>query len=410
MKATVPPDLVAYSKLFTQLDLIGDHNPVAVLTRFHWDRVLEVSEGKVRPPLVWELNPSGICNLKCHFCLYPDGKSLMPKEQFFNLVDQAKINGAKAIIVAGDGEPLVHPKIEELLYYVRDSGLDLYLFTNGTLIGSRVSIDCIVDCCTMIIWGIYGADSASYKSVTQNDMFEKVTQNVRNVIAKRALKGSSPQTPVIIAGWVGVAENVSDARKMAELGSELGVDWVYLRNDVTGEGFANGSEVQAFAQELKDLKFGTHSDNPNFIQGRVLFDRELPFETDDEDGLIALLHPGTKQWPINQRWLSRYDILYVGPRGDLRVSNRKDTLTNSNEPFVIKNIFENSGRFEAASVDISLKSGEDVVGQTSGRKALINLFYNLVASQDGVGKERIRTEILARYPETKYSEIVKNYF
>ena len=106
---------VYFDRLITHLDLIGDHNPVAIIARYHWNRVLRLIAGESMPPLVWEINPSGICNVHCSFCLYPNtDKVLMPKEHFFNLVAEAKELGARAVIDTCEHQVAGRPEIELL--------------------------------------------------------------------------------------------------------------------------------------------------------------------------------------------------------------------------------------------------------------------------------------------------------
>lgn len=404
---------VYFDRLLAHLDLMGDHNPVAIIARYHWDRVLRLVGGEPMRPLVWEINPSGVCNIHCSFCLYPDAnKVLMPKEHFFSLVSQAKELGARAIIVAGDGEPLVHPDIEEMLYKVRDEGLDLFLFSNGTLIGRRVSAQTIVETCTMVIWGLYASTHERYKRLTGSDLFGRAVENITEVSRLRDLRGGGTPKPALVGGWVATGENYDEVEEVAALGERAGLDWVYLRTDVTAESFESAGQVEELHARLRRLKYERFASDPNFIQARLLFDRKPPFPLDDQGGAVALLYPGAESWPVHDSWLTWSDILYVGPNGDLRVSNRKEVASGSNQPFILSStIGRGVGEvLQAGTPTEQMEVGTEVVGQTSGRKALCNLFYNLVQKMPDSERERFRARILARYAETPHSRVVRNYF
>lgn len=402
-----------FERLLDHLDLVGNHNPVAVITRYHWDRVLRLVSGEPLTPLVWEINPSGICNIHCSFCLYPDtNKVLMPKTHFFHLVAQAKEMGARAIIIAGDGEPLVHPDIEEMFYTVRDAGLEIFLFSNGTLIGRRVSAATIVDTCTIVFWGLYSSTAERYKQLTGSDKFDQVVRNISDVAEARNRTAGGKPKPVLIGGWVATGSNYDEAEAVAHLGQRMGLDWVYLRTDVTAESFNSARQVEELHASLRKLKYERFASNPDFIQARLLFDRRPSFATDELGPAVALLYPGAESWPMHDSWLSWNDILYVGPNGDLRVSNRKEVSSGLNKPFVLGSTLKQdlSDSLHAGTPVEQMDIGNQIVGQTSGRKALCNLFYNLVQKMGDAQREELRSRILERYPRTIYSDTVSNYF
>lgn len=400
-----------WDRLFRHLDLLGDHNPIAMLARYHWNRVLCIVRGEPVSPLAWELDPSGVCNLHCSFCLFPnDAKQFIDTEHFLDLVRQARQLEAKAIIIAGDGEPLVHKGIDKMLRRVREEGLDLFLFTNGTLIGHRGFADSIVDTVTMIIGGIYGGTRESFRATTRSDSFDAACGGFREVIRRRNARGS--KTPVVVGGWVADGANTDDLDAVVSLGEDIGFDWMYLRTDVTGAGFQTPDEVYHLHNRLRKLKYERFADTPNFVQARTLFDRRLRFPLDDRGGEIALVHPGAEAWNVNDRWWTWNDIVYVGPNEKVRFTNRTEVDSGSNEPFVIGSTREASLRM---ALDSSQSRGivdpeKKLNGQVGGRKSISNLFYNLLASAPDSEVEKRREAILRRYPRTEFSDTIRNYF
>lgn len=86
-----------------------------------------------------EIEPSLACNFRCQYC-YNGGESACVDELSFDelcdVIRQAKALGARKIIVLG-GEPMIYPRIMELLAFIRGESLMAEMFTNGT----RVSAD-----------------------------------------------------------------------------------------------------------------------------------------------------------------------------------------------------------------------------------------------------------------------------
>lgn len=90
------------------------------------------------------IEPSKICNLKCPFC-YADecyGKSKIAKEdelsinEIKDIIIQAKNLGAKTITLVG-GEPLMYPKIREIISFINSNKLISLIFTNGTIMTGK---------------------------------------------------------------------------------------------------------------------------------------------------------------------------------------------------------------------------------------------------------------------------------
>lgn len=84
------------------------------------------------------------CNLKCPFCYTHNGNS-EPEERSLSLFDMKSItdvameNGAKSVIIAGKGEPLMDPALLPLMEYVTKKGLWAVVFSNCTLMTDDIA-------------------------------------------------------------------------------------------------------------------------------------------------------------------------------------------------------------------------------------------------------------------------------
>lgn len=89
-----------------------------------------------------ELELSRACNISCLYCYAASGA---PMEEELNLaeikavVDQAAELGARKIIVLGGGEPLLYPQVFPVIDYILAKGIQVDIFTNGTLITDAVA-------------------------------------------------------------------------------------------------------------------------------------------------------------------------------------------------------------------------------------------------------------------------------
>jgi radical SAM protein with 4Fe4S-binding SPASM domain len=109
-------------------------------------------------PEVAQIEVTNVCNFDCPMCQRKHlGVELehMDYDLFKNVVD--RLNGVKSVILCGWGEPLCHPRIIDMIRYVKARGLKASLTSNGSLLDEdmqealinsgidsiSVSIDCI---------------------------------------------------------------------------------------------------------------------------------------------------------------------------------------------------------------------------------------------------------------------------
>lgn len=94
--------------------------------------------------LTMELELSRVCNLRCVYCYAESGLPLEDELSFdevMDAVDQARVLGARRIIVLGGGEPMAYPRIMDVLRGIAERALEIELFTNGTLLSPEIAME-----------------------------------------------------------------------------------------------------------------------------------------------------------------------------------------------------------------------------------------------------------------------------
>ncbi len=87
--------------------------------------------------LSMELELSRACNLRCIYCYASSGQALkneLTPDEIFRVIDQAAELGTRKIIILGGGEPLIYSNLFAVIDYILAKGINVDLFTNGTLI------------------------------------------------------------------------------------------------------------------------------------------------------------------------------------------------------------------------------------------------------------------------------------
>jgi MoaA/NifB/PqqE/SkfB family radical SAM enzyme len=117
------------------------------------EKIKSFIDNKISAPPYVRIKPINLCNHGCFFCAYSTGfrvndgaevehidskmhqdmseKDFIPKDKMFEILDDLKEIGTKAITYSGGGEPLVHPDIVEIFRKTSENSLDLSIITNG---------------------------------------------------------------------------------------------------------------------------------------------------------------------------------------------------------------------------------------------------------------------------------------
>src|SRR5450759_6040345 len=106
--------------------------PLALTTKIAAYMIVQKLRGRKKFATVLQLEPLHTCNLTCTGCgrireYSTSLKDMVPLEQCL----QAAIECDAPMVSVCGGEPLIYPKIEELINGLLDQGRVLYICTNG---------------------------------------------------------------------------------------------------------------------------------------------------------------------------------------------------------------------------------------------------------------------------------------
>jgi organic radical activating enzyme len=97
----------------------------------------EITEEKKIPPIHVQLNPTNRCNMNCPFCSCSarDKRLELSYDEIIDIMIKTRRAGCKSVTITGGGEPLMHPRIFDIIREIKDMGMEIGLVTNGLLLG-----------------------------------------------------------------------------------------------------------------------------------------------------------------------------------------------------------------------------------------------------------------------------------
>ena len=171
------------------LDLVDSEIPIDyqhnIKFLWHKERVKQFLSGDIYGvhPVTAEIIPSLECNYSCKHCTYYDwkentlplkGKRLMSEETMKTALEKLYDFGIKGVIFTGGGEPFFNKHTQEGIRYAREIGLEVGVFTNGSLLTPK-SIETVLD-------------NSRFMRISLNAITEGVYLNFHNICNPELLK------------------------------------------------------------------------------------------------------------------------------------------------------------------------------------------------------------------------------
>lgn len=181
-------------------------------------------------PLYVEVAPAGACNHRCTFCAvdYIGYKTRsLEKELLKRRVAEMAECGVKSIMYAGEGEPLLHRHIGEIIVHTQKVGIDVALTTNAVALKEQL----IHEALSSITWikaSVNAGTRETYAKVhqTKADDFDRV---FRNLTKAAEVKQSNRYNCTIGVQMVLLPENQHEAVTLTTRAKDAGADYVVIK-------------------------------------------------------------------------------------------------------------------------------------------------------------------------------------
>jgi len=197
---------------------------------YHPQRVSQWLDGKNIFPLYAEIAPSGGCNHRCIFCGldYIGYKPKFLKTKCIkNFLAQAAKSGLKSLMYAGEGEPLLHKDIADLVNFAKNNKIDVSITTNGVYLNKNF----ILKSLKSISWIRISCNAGSKKTYakihqTNPNDFTKVINNIR--LAVKIKKKNKLKTTIGVQTLL-LKENFKEILILAKTLKKIGADYLTIK-------------------------------------------------------------------------------------------------------------------------------------------------------------------------------------
>jgi hypothetical protein len=99
----------------------------------HTEVLYSIQKKKKWKPITFQLCPTGICDFNCNFCSvgHRDKTISIPFKTIIKGLKDFRKLGAKALEITGGGNPLLYPKINEVIKIAHNLGYDIGMICNS---------------------------------------------------------------------------------------------------------------------------------------------------------------------------------------------------------------------------------------------------------------------------------------
>jgi len=189
-----------------------------------WERYRDLE------PIYAEISTAGSCNHRCTFCSvdYLGYKRVfLRREVMQRFFESAKNLGLKAVMFAGDGEPMLNPDIIEIVGDAHDNGIETSFTTNAVPMKQKF-IEGALRKVSWIKVSMNAGNAEAYAAIhqTAEKDFERVWANLEMAVEYRQDNGVS--TALGVQSLI-LPDNLETLDELVSRAESTGLDYVVLK-------------------------------------------------------------------------------------------------------------------------------------------------------------------------------------
>lgn len=223
--------------------------------QWHQDRVRAWLNGERVAPITIDCALTRACSYKCIYCygmLQANKGYNLSKDVIFSFLDDAAEIGVKAISFVSDGESAHSPHIYDAILRGKSNGLDMAFGSNGFAIDDN-RLDEILPALTYLRFNISAGTPERYAHIhgVDESAYHKVIGTIQKAVE---IKKANNLNVTIGLQMVLMPEFANDVIPLAELGKELGVDYLVIKHCSDDEDGSLGVDYEKYDELVETLK------------------------------------------------------------------------------------------------------------------------------------------------------------
>jgi len=183
--------------------------------------------GRIRGfPYRYILDPTNICNLRCPVC--PTGLATIGRERGsmdfdrFQKITNQIARYAYRLELCNFGEPLLHPRIFDMINYAHQRKISVMLSSNLNFFDQKMAEQTVTSGLDMLIVSVDGATQETYEKYRVGGNLSRVLSNARLLVEEKHRQRS--QYPIVIISMLINRHNEHQISEMRQIAKTLGVD------------------------------------------------------------------------------------------------------------------------------------------------------------------------------------------
>lgn len=170
----------------------------------------------IAPPLpeVYQIETTATCNLACvqcprQFFKREDHVKFIPVELVRRIVEQGDLDSSYFVELQISGEPLLHPKLSEIIDIVKSADVMVGLSTNGLMIHKQMEALLKLDCITVSVDSLTNHEKIRRRKANEHGDTALLVANIKNLLVKAEQRDIPVDLQIIeLDGWEEQLENV----------------------------------------------------------------------------------------------------------------------------------------------------------------------------------------------------------
>ncbi|MEW6662411.1 MAG: radical SAM/SPASM domain-containing protein [Bacillota bacterium] len=182
-----------------------------------------------RPLKAVQVEVTTRCNFSCKMCPGCSGEAVqrdMEWSTYLNLAEDFAM--AELVYLQGWGEPLLHPKILDMVGLAKSKGCQVGFTTNGSFLHRELISRLVEKGIDFVTVSFAGATAATHEGIRKGSKYDGLVANVNRLVELRQLAGLN--RPKITFSYLMMEANLPELSQAVELAHRLGCDEMVATN------------------------------------------------------------------------------------------------------------------------------------------------------------------------------------